>query len=132
MSGIDVAAVMTGLAEALTDGETPVLTRAYDWPTLDVEPPALIVGYPETGQPFDATMRRGADRATFPAWIVCGVMDKRSSRDVVAAYILPAKTAWEDATGPWESLRVTTWGVDAVNVGGLDYVAAKFEIDVLT
>jgi hypothetical protein len=131
MSGIDVAAVMTAIADALTAGD--VLERAYDWPTLDVSPPCAIVGYPEAGQPFDATMRRGADRATFPVWIVCGVADKRSSRDVVASYIAPVKAALESAGGDaWESARVTTWGVDPVNIAGLDYVAAKFEIDVLT
>ena len=132
MTGIDVAAVMTGIAETIK--AAGVVKRVYDWPTLDVEPPCLIVGYPESGQPFDQTYARGHDRATFPAWIVCGVADKRSSRDVVTSYITAYKDAMEDPDGdyPWESLRVTTWGVDPVNIGGLDYVAAKFENDVLT
>lgn len=130
MSGIDVAAVMTALTGALVADE--VLDRVYDWPTLDVNPPCAVAGYPEAGQPFDATYNRGHDRATFPLWIVCGVADKRSSRDVVAGYVAPAKAALEAGTGPWESVRVITWGVDPVNVAGVDYVALKLEIDVLT
>lgn len=129
---MNVAAVMTAVANALTD--ELVVERAYDWPAGSVDPPCAIVGYPEAGQPFDNTMSRGTDRALFPLWIVCGAADKRSSRDVVTGFVAPVKAALElpPADPAWLSLRVTTWGVEFVNIAGLDYVAAKFELDVLT
>jgi hypothetical protein len=135
---MDFAAVMTGLSQVAVDAG--VVERAYDWPTADINPPCLVVGYPEGPQPFDATMSRGHDRATFPVWIIVGALDRRNVRDRLGAYLLPLKAAVEAASTmgelaeavPWASARVQTWGVEPFAVESIDYMSIKFDIDVLT
>lgn len=138
MSGMNFAAVMTALSAIPVEAE--IVDRAYDWPTADVSPPCLIVSYPEGPQGFDATMARGHDRAVFPAWLVVGAMVKRETRDKLIPYLLPVKAALEEASTygaeedpvPWSTVRVQSWGIEPFSVEGLDYMAIKFEIDVLT
>lgn len=113
-----------------------VVDRGYEWPTLDVNPPCLVVGYP-TDVIYDVTMQRGSDRARFPVWIVCGKADARSSRDAVAVYLSDGaqsvKTALDgNLGGVVQSCRVTTTTFENVTIGGVDYIAAAFELDVLT
>lgn len=138
MSEMDFAAVMTALTQVAADAD--VIERAYDWPTADINPPCLIVSYPEGPQAFDFTMARGHDRATFPAWIVVGALVKRETRDRLNPYLLAFKSAVETATTygalaeevPWASARVVSWGVEPFAVEGLDYMSIRFDIDVLT
>lgn len=127
-----VADVMTAITEVAVNGG--LVDRAYDWPTLDVNPPCLVAGYPDLS--FDLTMRRGADRATYPVWIVCGVADKRSSRDVLSPFIVGGGVSVKGIlqgtlNGTVQSARVTTCQIETVNIGGLDYVAARFDLDVV-
>lgn len=121
-------------ARALTAG---IVKRAYGWPNLAVEPPCLIVGYP-TVLNYDATMARGSDRATFPVWIVCGKIDARTTRDAVAEFISPAgalgvKTALDgNLGGAVQSCRVMSMTMEVTNIGGVDYQAPRFDLDILT
>lgn len=140
MAEMNFAAVMTAVAAVPVD--VGLIDRSYDWPTADINPPCLVVSYPEGPNDFDATMRRGHDRATFPAYLVVGDLVKRVTRDKLQAYLEPFKSAIESAAGhgdpedptpvPWSSVRVASWSVVPFAVEGLDYAAIKFEIDVLT
>ena len=135
MSALDLIAVMDAIAD--TARAAGIADRVYEWPTLDVSPPAVIVGYP-TSLNFDATMARGSDRATFPVWIVCGKSDARTTRDAVARYINPVgandvKTALDgDLGGVVQSCRVVSMTVEATNINGVDYLAPRFDLDILT
>lgn len=133
MAAIDLAAVMDAIANTAVAGE--VVERAYPWPTLEVSPVCLIVGYP-TELNFDTTMARGSDRATFPVWIVCGKAEARTTRDVVTAYITGA-TGVKDVLdgnlgGAVQSARVMSMVMENANIAGIDYLAARFDLDVLT
>lgn len=139
MAEMDFSAVMVALAAIPVEAE--LVARSYDWPTADINPPCLVVSYPEGPQDFDTTMRRGHDRALFPAYLVVGDLIKRVTRDKLQPYLQPFKAAIEGATGhgddpvipvPWNSVRVASWSVVPFAVEGLDYAAIKFEIDVLT
>lgn len=138
MASLDLVAVMDGIAEKLRAIDTLAGERTYEWPTLTVNPPCAVVGYP-TELNYDATFRRGSDRATFPAWIICGRVDARTTRDAIAAYVGPDgakqfKEALEveDPDDPWASLRVMGATVEAVNISGVDYQSVRFDLDILT
>lgn len=128
-----IAAVMTAITEVAVAGE--IVERAYDWPTLQVNPPALVVGYPDLN--FDFTFRGGTDRATYPVWIICGLADQRSSRDVLSKYVTGGGATVKavldgDLAGAVRSCRVVNCNLEVVNIGGLDYAAARFDLDVLS
>lgn len=124
-----MAAVMTAIHDALVPD---VVTRGFDYPSLKVDPPTVVVGYPEGPQNFDTTMVRGIDRALFPVWIVVGDMVRRESRDKLNPYIAAAKAALDgDLGGAVQSARVTTWGIEGFATEALDYVSVKFTVDVV-
>lgn len=135
MAALDLAAVMDAIAVNLS---AVTGLRCYGWPTDNVAPPAGIVGYPADIE-FDLTFQRGSDRATFPVWVLVGKAYDRASRDLVAAYIAGVDDVKEaldgdlpvDMTPTVQSCRVTDCRIEVVPVGGVDYLAARFELDVI-
>lgn len=113
--------------------------RAYEFPPDKVDVPAAVVSYPDE-YTYDGTYRRGADRMTLPVVAVVGRASDRASRDLLGAYVdgdgpssfkrvlesedLPAYTTFD-------SVRVTNVEFDVVRIGGVDYVAALFDLDIL-
>lgn len=138
MTAMDFDAVMVALAAIPVDAE--IVETAYDWPSASIKPPCWLIDYPEGPQAFDATMGRGHDRALFPAYLVVGSLVDRVTRAALNTYLQPIKDAIEAATShgevltpvPWTSVRVASWSVVPFSVGQLDYMAIKFDIDVLT
>lgn len=137
MASLDLVAVMDGIAAAAIEAELVLGSRVYEWPTLNVTPVCLVVGYP-TALNYDATFGRGSDRATFPVWLIAGRVDARTTRDAIAQYIGPdgvtsVKTALDgDLGGVVQSCRVTAATIEAANIGGIDYQAVRFDLDILT
>lgn len=138
MAEFDLVRIMDGIAAVARDSMLGFGDRVYDWPTLTVNPPCLVVGYP-TSLTFDATYGRGADRATFPVWVVLGRVDARSTRDVLGDYLGPVDNVTSvksvldgDLDGSCQSARVTAATVEAVNISGVDYQSIRFDLDVLT
>lgn len=138
MAALELVGVMDGIAATLrAAGMFPGDDRVFEWPTLSVNPPCAIVGYP-TALTYDATMARGADRATFPVWVVVGKVDARTTRDALAQYVGPDgsqsfKSALDgDLGGACQSCRVTAATIEAVNISGVDYQSVRFDLDVLT
>lgn len=114
-----------------------IAERAYEWPTLNFVPPCVVVGYP-VDNGLNATYRRGSSRATFPVWVVCGRADERSAREVLGGYIageeggIVRQTFDGDLGGAVQTCLVTTFVVEAVASAGVDYIAARFDLDILT
>lgn len=138
MAPMDLVVVMDAIAATARDAGLPFEERVYEWPTLSVNPPCLVVGYP-TELRYDATYARGADRGTFPAWVVCGRVDARSTRDLIAAYIggpgedPSVKSALDGTLGDAvASCRVTSATIEAVTISGVDYQSVRFDLDILT
>jgi hypothetical protein len=132
MAAVDLGAVMQAIADRLV--AAGVVTRAYGYPVGSVQPPCAVVGYPEELD-FDATFGRGSDRAVLPVWIVAGATHDRTTRDVLSAYIgdgaRSVKAALEpNVGGAVQTARVTDCQVEKLPIGAVEYMAAKFMIEV--
>lgn len=134
MSALDLAAVMQACADELLAAD--VVTRGYGWPAGAVQPPCAVVGYPEEGGvEFDATFGRGSDKAVIPVWIVAGATHDRTTRDVLSAYVgdgaRSVKSALEpDLGGVVQTARVTDCQIEPIKIGAVDYMAARFDVEI--
>lgn len=131
MAALQLAATMQAIADTIVS--EGVTTRAYAWPSGQIQPPCAIVGYPEQID-FDATFGRGSDRAVFPVWMVCGNVSDRTARDVLSGYITGA-TGIKDALdgnlgGAVQTARVTDCQVEKTTIGAVEYISARFDIEV--
>lgn len=129
----NLAAVMDGIAAALV--AAGVTTRAHAYPAESLEPPCVVVGYPDSIE-FDLTYQRGADRAEIPVYFVLGRVTERSARDQLAAVISGAtgikETLDGDLGGLVQTLRVTDMRVLNLQVAAASYLAARFDAEVVT
>lgn len=129
---MDVAAVMSEFGDRL--GTIPDL-RVFDSPPGSVTPPAAVVGYP-TRYEFDETYGRGMDTMTIPVVVVVGRPTDRPTRDALSRYVsgsgpYSVKAALESGSHlACHMTRVTAVDFDAYTIGGTDYLAAIFDVDV--
>lgn len=125
---LDLAAVMDELAARA--GAT--MDNVYAWPASTITPPCFIVGYPTLIR-LDATMGRGSDRMEVPCWAVFGQADQRTSRDVMAPFLINLKTALDGDSAVWQSARAQEITFEtATQDDGTEYLTARFIVDVLT
>lgn len=132
---MDVGAILAGLGARLG---TIANLNVYDWPTDSVAVPAAVIGLPDP-LAYDSTMARGSDEATFPVHVLVGNVSQRSSTLALVPYMdgtgaSSVKTVIEaDATlgGAAQSTRVAEVKAQVMSVGGIDYLAASFSIDVI-
>ncbi len=133
MAGINVGAVMDALALALTNAS--ITKHVYAWPSESVVVPAAIVGYPDPID-FDMTFGRGSDSATFPIWLVVGKVSERTARNILSAYITGAtgikNTLDGNLSGSVQSCRVVDCKIESVAIGGVPYLAARFDCEVFS
>lgn len=130
MAGLDLSAAMEQLASQLetVDG----LDRVHAWPADHVNPPAGIVGYPESWE-FDTTYQRGSDMAVFPVWLLVSNAYSRVARDQLAQLILPTKTALDDddpETNAFTTVCAQQIDFDVLAIGGQDLLSALFRVSV--
>lgn len=130
---MNLGAVMDDLGAAL---ETIDGLRVLPYWASRITPPAAIVGFPDP-YTFDATYRRGADRATFPLSILVANVDSRSSRDSISGYVDgsgPASVkAAIDAHQPtaYHTARVESVSFEVMTVAGIEYLASIFQVDIV-
>lgn len=135
MAGLDVADVMDALAAAV-EGSS-LVSKAFAYPTEAVTPGQATVGYPETID-FDMTFERGADTATFPVWVMCGLTVDPATRATVSDLIKHAsdvKAVVESyAQGSaYSSVRVTDARIERVtNLDTTQSVMVRFDMDVIS
>ena len=133
MTRLDLNAVMDGIAARLrTGGFVP---KVYEWPSESPTPPCAIVGYPETIE-WDFTFADASDRASFPVWLVVGRVSDRTARDRISDLISGVNSikALLDGNlgGVVQTCRVEDCSVENVSINAVDYLAAKFTLDVIT
>lgn len=129
---MNLADVMDEIAAKLE----PTGLRVWPYPPGAVTPPAAIVSYPE-GIAFDLTYGRGSDRWTLPVVLVTGKATDRMTRETLSQHtdvagVRSMKLAIE--TGPYvafDHVRVTSCEFDVVTLGGVDYMAAIFDLDIV-
>jgi hypothetical protein len=105
--------------------------NVYRNPPGSVTPPAAVVGYPE-----DYEYLEELDRMTLPVVLVVGKASLESARAELAAYV--KKNGDRSVKGTLESgaytaldtVRVTGAEFDSVRIGGTDYLAAVFDLDI--
>lgn len=114
-----------------------VTGRTYDWPPGSITPPAAVVSYPAPGT-YDISYQRGADRTAGEVLVLIGRPTDKATRDAVTGYIDGAGTesvkAAVDGDGTYtscDSVTVTGWDVDVVEIGGTPYLAAMFTLDIV-
>lgn len=131
---MDLGAVMQDIADQLAtiDG-----LRVYGHPPdQPPSPPAAVVTYPDS-YIYDVTYGRGMDRIeNLPVVALVGKVSARTSRDAIGAYANGSgassiKAVVESGTyTEFDSVRVTSVAFDVVTIGGIDYLAATFTLDI--
>lgn len=129
---MNLAAVMEEIAVRL---DTIAGLRVYAYPADQIQPPAAVVGYPETIT-YDVTMGRGVDRMEIPLFVLVARQTDRTARDELGPYLdgsgaESVKAVLKGVT--WTAMsdvRVASVTVDVVTVAAVDYLAAVFSMDV--
>jgi hypothetical protein len=129
---VNIAAVRREIGTALaTIVDLNVTTGA----TGAVCAPAAIVGLPDEVT-YNAAYQRGMDTAVVPVLLLLARPHEADTGDAMGDYL--------SGTGPrsvraavearsyqaCDTVMVTRAGVDIVTVGGIDYLAADFDLDV--
>lgn len=134
---LDLGAVMDAIGTRLV-GVTGL--RVYDYAPDVANPPAAVVALPDEVE-YDLTGGRAADRALIPVTVLVGRVSDRAARDQLAAYVSGTgaqsiKTAIEGGTdsnlgGVAHTVRVGSARIEMVTVGGIEYLGASFDVEVL-
>lgn len=132
---MQLGAIMDEIAARLRQAPT-LAGRTTAYPPGSVKAPAAIVTYPDSYQ-FDGTYGRGMDRIKGEVVVVVGRPTDRSTRDRLTRYV--------DGSGPesvkalvdgddyasCDSVRVESALFDTFKIGGVDYLAAVFSVDIV-
>lgn len=132
--GLDLNATMDALGTRL---KTIAGLRVHDYPPESVAVPAAVVAFPDAVE-YDQTYAGGADMAVFAIHVVVGKVSDRASRDAIGAYVgrsgpSAVKTVLEaDPTlgGVVKTLRAQQAVFTTMTVGGVEYLAASFDVEV--
>lgn len=131
---MNLANVMDQISTRLGTIST-ITGRCFAYPPPTVSPPAAIVSYPDT-YTFDETYGRGMDRLSLPVVVVVGRPTERTTRDRLAGYcdgsgVSSVKAVLESGTyTAFHMVRVESVDFDVVSIGGIDYMAAAFTLDI--
>lgn len=131
---MDLDAVMNALGDALTAIDD---LNVYPFNTSSLVAPAAVVGLPEVVE-YDQTMGRGSDRARVPLWLVVCNVDDLTAVTAINSYLSATgdnsiKAAVEADTtlgGAADTIRVVDATPETIVIGGVEYLAAMFTIDV--
>jgi hypothetical protein len=111
--------------------------RCFAYQPETINPPTAIVLNPVPGGiEYDQTYGRGMDRITLPLLLVVGAAANRSAQAAVRLYCdgsgaSSVKAVLQAGTyASFHTIRVTTGGVDGVTIGGQEYLAAFFDLDI--
>lgn len=127
----------TACEEIATRLDTISGLHVHAYPPGSVSPPCAVVLNPRTGDiQYDQTYGRGMDRITLPLLVVAGRATERGANKTIRLYCdgsgtSSVKAVLEAGTyTAFHTIRVMTAGVDGVTWGGVEYLAALFDIDI--
>lgn len=109
--------------------------RTYAWPSEEVSPPAAMVTYPAEIDPLVA-FQRGTDRWNGGLLVVVGRVWDRATRDRIAGYVSgdgPESIVAAFYGHDWRECAYCVPGritFDAIQLAGIEYMAALFELDI--
>ncbi len=129
---MDLAAVMDEIGEAV---DTIRTLKVTPYPADTVTPPAAVVAFPDIT--FDETFGRGSDRYVLPVYVMAGGRTALAHRNNMAKYLIGAgDTSIKAAIESWsftscDTVRVMGVEFEETTFGGVDYPAARFDVDVV-
>lgn len=133
---MNVEDVRADLAQALrtVDG---MAGRVFDYPPDTVAPPSAYVTYPESGT-FDETYGRGMDSLLMPIVVVTGRVTDRTALTRLSGFmsgqggesVARAVDRYNSTATAYDDARVSRFETDPVLIGGVDYIAAIFDVEV--
>ena len=132
MSAFDLTATMDGLAALAVSAS--LAKNVYAYPVESVTVPCIVVGYPKTID-FDAVFVRGGDHVGLPVWFVVGKTGTKDARDGLSLILADAssvKSAFEGTQSFAQTIRVTDAEIAEITIAGVDYLGAKFNLDIYT
>ena len=120
--------VMDALGTAL-NGYPALGYNVYDYPVASMVTPCVFLGVPDSIE-YDTTYARGVDSFTIPMYVVTGTQIDQDVRDALATYAdgTVFKASVEAITTM--CVRCTTAEFVTVGMGGVDYSAVKFTLQV--
>lgn len=128
---MDVPALMTEISAAL---ETITGLRVYPFHADSVHPPAAMVALPESCN-FDTTYGRGSDMIVVPVWMFYSRVSASHATPNFAEYLSGSgsrsiKAAIEAYSfTEADDVRAASFIFEIVNVGLVDYLAARFTLN---
>jgi hypothetical protein len=133
---VDLYAVMTEIA---TQIDSITTLRAYGWQQGTVQPPAALVGYPDSVD-YAGTYGRYQTRVPdLPVLVLVGKASDRIAAKRLGEFLaetgaksIPAKIMAR--AGSWVACDVVTVKsatFPAVQLAGVDYLAVEFHLDVV-
>jgi hypothetical protein len=127
----NITTVMDDIGTALA---TITGLRVYDFPPKSAQPPFAFVDMPDEIA-FDCTYQRGSDRTTLNVVVAVADVVDRMVRDQIAAYAAGSgaksvKAVIEAAT-IGQTVRVVSCKFQPVQVAGVFYFGAVFELDIV-
>jgi hypothetical protein len=125
MTTLSMSETMDAIATALA-GLAP---KVYEWPADSVTVPCLVVGYPDDIR-FDVTFDSGPGYS-IPVWYMLGNSPDKTARDTLSTKI-PLVAAALDAVAGVRLSHVAQGDVQKVTVNAVDYIAAKFTVEITT
>lgn len=124
--------VMDELAEAV---DTISGLRVTGYYPGTISPPSGWVDLPQS-YTFDQTFGRGLDSMILEVWVAVTMLDHRTARNAITPYLAGSgassvKAAIEGYTPTaYHSARVERAEFNVISVGGQDYLAATFMVNV--
>lgn len=129
---MNIAAVMDAIGDQI---DTIAGLTVHRHPPDRVSPPAAVVVYPEEIT-FDKSYGRGSDGMTLPVVVVVGKPTARVARTRLVAYCdgtgaKSIKQVVEAGTyTAFDTVRVADVIFDVITIGGTDYLAAQFNLEI--
>lgn len=108
--------------------------RVHKEPTSPVNPPAAVLTFPDIT--FDATYGRGMDMLNLPLVLVVARVSDRMSGKEIRGYVSGSgdtsiKAVVEAGTyTAFDTVRVASVDFDVITIGGVDYLAATFTLEI--
>src|SRR5690606_16176894 len=108
-------------------------SRVYLYWPGSITPPVAVLGAPLSGS-YHRTFQNGLSDVETSVWVLVGRADVRSAVAKVSDVILGAKSVRDalegQETGAWGALNVSSWVVETVEIGPIQYLAAKFTVTI--
>jgi hypothetical protein len=117
---------MSDIMDGLAALAAPLVPQTYAFPVEAVTVPCVVVGYPDVVYDHDVW--------TLPVYFLVGAPDRVEARDALSLILTEAASIKEafDGAHAWGDVRVTDASIEEVKVSAVSYLAARFNVEVLS